>query len=225
MDIPILYRDEALLLCLKPAGPDAEHALPELLRKQTGLEELYCVHRLDRAVGGLTVYALTAAAAAALSRSIAAGGMEKDYLAVTEGESEDEAVLRDLLFRDAAKNKSYVVRRMRRGVREARLRYRTLARREGLNLLRVSLETGRSHQIRVQLASRQMPLVGDGRYGSRRRDCPLALWSEALRFPHPVTGEALSFRAGPPERWPWTVFGPDDYAAERKEREPCDTGK
>ena len=125
---------------------------------------------------------------------------------MVQGRSEDAAVLRDLLFRDAAKNKSYVVKRPRRGVREAELSYETLARTAELSLVRIRLKTGRTHQIRVQFASRGLPLAWDKKYGSSLRDCPLALWSEALRFFHPLTGEELRFSAPPPDAAPWTSF-------------------
>ncbi len=206
MEAEILYRDEAIVLCLKPAGVDSENeGMPALLRAQTGAEQIFCVHRLDRAVGGLMVYAGTKAAAASLSAQIAAGKMQKRYLAVCRGSAPAGGELRDLLYHDAAKNKSYVVKRMRRGVREAALRFETLERREGLSLLRVELLTGRSHQIRVQFASRALPLLGDRRYGGGG-DCPLALWSASLSFAHPQSGEALSFEAPPPKTEPWTRF-------------------
>ena len=203
----IVYEDSEILVCRKPAGVISEEGgLPELLKRESGAAEIYCVHRLDRETAGLMVYAKTKRAAAALSSTISAGKLHKEYLAVVQGETPEGGELRDLLYRDAKKNKSYVVKRMRRGVREAVLRYETLERREGLSLVRVELQTGRSHQIRVQFASRGFPLVGDGKYGSVFRDSPLALFASSLSFPHPVTGEALSFSAEPPAIRPWTDF-------------------
>ena len=203
----IVWEDRELVVCRKPAGVIAEEGgMPELLREQTGAETIYCVHRLDRETEGLMVYAKTRRAASSLSAAIEARKLEKTYLAVAQGEVPAGGDMRDLLFRDKAKNKSYVVKRMRKGVREAELRYETLQQREGFSLVRVALLTGRSHQIRVQFASRGFPLVGDGRYGSARRDLPLALFSSELRFAHPITGEALHFTAEPPEREPWTWF-------------------
>lgn len=203
----ILYQDRALVLCEKPAGLLSEEGgMPELLREALGTQEIYCVHRLDRETGGLMVYAKTKQAAAVLSRTIAEGGLQKEYLAVAEGETPESGTLRDLLYRDAAKNKSYVVKRMRRGVREAELRYERLAFRGGMSLLRVRLKTGRSHQIRVQFASRGFPLVGDKKYGSTVRDAGLALWSTKLSLPHPGSGETLCRELPPPESWPWTLF-------------------
>ena len=114
----ILYEDRSLILCEKPAGVLSEEGgMPELLRDALGTQEIYCVHRLDRETGGLMVYAKTKQAAAALSRTIADGGLQKEYLAVAEGETPVNGTLRDLLYRDAARNKSYVVDRMRKGVK------------------------------------------------------------------------------------------------------------
>ena len=214
----ILYEDRALVICEKPAGVLSEEGgMPGLLREALGCPEIYCVHRLDRETGGLMVYAKTKRAAAALSAAIAAGELEKEYLAVLQGQPEEHGTLRDLLYRDAAKNKSFVVKRMRKGVREAELRYRRLESREGFSLVRVKLLTGRSHQIRVQFASRGMPLVGDGKYGSAWRDRGLALWSTALSFPHPVTGERLSRTLPPPKDWPWSLFDIPAALAEQVE--------
>ena len=156
------------------------------------------------------VYARKQKAAAALSAQIAAGERDKRYLAVVQGQPEHDAQLVDLLYHDKARNKSYVVARPRRGVKEARLRYRLLARREELSLVDIHLETGRSHQIRVQFASRGMPLVGDGRYGSRYRDCDLALWCRSLALTQPTSGERLRFSLLPEDgRRPWTLFEMD----------------
>ncbi len=203
----IVFEDSCILVCQKPAGVISEEGgLPELLKQESGTPELFCVHRLDRETAELMVYAKTGAAAAALSAAIAAREMQKEYLAVAAGETPAQGEWRDLLYRDRQKNKSYVVKRMRRGVREAVLRFETCGRAEGLSLVRIALETGRSHQIRVQFASRGFPLVGDGRYGSAYRDAPLALFAAALSFPHPETGERLAFTAGPPPLWPWTCF-------------------
>ena len=214
MHIPILYEDERLLVCVKPAGLLSERGgLPELLEQQCG-GRVYPVHRLDRDVGGVMVYARSRETAAALSALIAARRMQKEYLAVVEGKPEAEsAELRDLLYHDAAKNKSYVVQRERKGVKRAALSYRLLESEETeqgrLSLLRIRLHTGRSHQIRVQFASRKLPLAGDARYGSRLRG-GIALWSHALRFPHPVSGETLSFTVPAPDAPPWTRFSQEN---------------
>lgn len=210
----ILLEERELLLCVKPQGVlsegEGEDAMPALLAKQLG-GTIYPVHRLDRETGGCMVYARTKAAAGRLSTLIAQHRMEKEYLAVVAGRpAEESGTLRDLLFRDAAKNRSYVVDRPRRGVREAELSYRVLETAETAqgvcSLLDIRLHTGRTHQIRVQFASRRLPLVGDRRYGSRENAPHMALWAYGLCFPHPLRRETVRVRSLPPAEWPWTLF-------------------
>lgn len=197
--IPILQEDKSLVVCLKPPGLLSQDgpggSLPEALRQQLH-SEIFPVHRLDREAGGVMVYAKTGRAAAALSRAIQEGSFQKEYLCVVSGcPAQPSGTYRDLLLHDRARNKSFVVRRMRGGVREAALDYRVLAARDDLSLVQVRLRTGRTHQIRVQFASRGTPLSGDGKYGGGSG--PLALWSAWLAFPHPVSGKPLSFSALP----------------------------
>lgn len=206
MDIEIVCQDREVLVCRKPAGllsqGEGEAALPTLLRRQAG-GEIYPVHRLDRGTAGLMVFARTGKAAAALSQAIAAGKLEKTYLALVSGGPEPPAgELRDLLFKDRS-GKVFPVSRPRKGVREARLTYETLARDPGTNtsLVRVTLGTGRTHQIRVQFASRGWPLWGDGKYGSRVKG-PLGLFCCRLVFPHPGDGREMAFDALP-QGAPW----------------------
>ena len=211
MPVSILAQDERLLVCVKPAGLLSERGgLPDLLEQQCG-GQVYPVHRLDQGVGGVMVYARSRETAAALSALIAAQRMEKEYLAVVEGIPEaPSGELQDLLYHDAARNKSYVVQRMRKGVKQAALSYRVLQSAETdqgtLSLLRILLHTGRSHQIRVQFASRKLPLVGDARYGSRLHGGGIALWAASLRITDPACGEERQFAAPPPEAWPWNLF-------------------
>ena len=207
MHVEILYQDEHLLFCVKPQGLVSEEGgMPNLLREKLG-GEIFCVHRLDKAAGGVMVYARSQKAAAALSRLVSDREMEKEYLAIVQGRPEEPAGdMRDLLYRDAKKNKSYVVKRERRGVKAAQLHYTLTAEKDGLSLVNIQLVTGRSHQIRVQFASRGLPLVGDAKYGSSYRDGDLALWERRLAFRHPFTGKALAFEASPPPVWPWTMF-------------------
>ena len=207
----LLYTDNRIVVCLKPAGvlsTDEPGGMPELLRRALGESETGCVrvvHRLDQPVGGVMVYAKTAQEAARLTQAMGQGQMQKTYLAVLTGcPAERAGTLEDLLFHDRAKNKTYVVRRPRGGVKQARLHYEILAKQDGLSLARIRLETGRTHQIRVQFASRGLPLLGDGKYGSRCGRCTCALWSYRLSFPD-GKGEA-AFEAQPPARFPWTVF-------------------
>ena len=202
----VLFQDPYIIVCIKPAGVPAEEAggagLPALLRAQAGGGTVYPVHRLDTAAAGLMAYAKTKEAAAALSRAITEGTFKKEYLAAVHGAPEPSAgEYTDLLFKDAKKNKTYVVSSPRKGVREARLAYETLCA-AGTpwgagSAVRVRLFTGRTHQIRVQFASRGNPLFGDGRYGAKDK-CPrLALFSCRLSFPHPATGETVTFTAEP----------------------------
>lgn len=209
----ILYVDAAVAVCVKPAGTlsegEGENAMPTLLRAALG-GEVYPVHRLDQPAGGVMVYARTGQAAARLSAAVQTEAFGKEYLAVLDAMPEArEDTLCDLLFFDRQKKKSYVVKRSRAGVRQARLSYRLLGSAEGKTLVRVKLDTGRTHQIRVQFASRGWPLAGDGKYGSRDNRSALALWSAELCFPHPVSGEMMRFSACPPECYPWTLFSSD----------------
>ena len=209
----ILAAERAFVVCCKTPGTECERELPArlaaLLDAET--ETIRYVHRLDRGVGGVMVYARTAKAAASLSEQIRSRSFEKQYLAVPGGIPEPpEGELRDLLLKDAARGMAYPVRRMRRGVKEAVLDYHMLASAQvggqTASLLLIRLQTGRFHQIRVQLASRGMPLLGDGKYGSREKGCTPALWSCAIGFAHPETGRRVRFAAEPPEVFPWSSF-------------------
>lgn len=206
--IEILEQTPQMVLCVKPVGVraqgEAEADLPALLKRQLGCE-IYPVHRLDQAVGGVMVFAKTAPAAAKLSQAIAGGTLQKEYLAVLERSPERaEGELSDLLFHDRTKNKTYVVSRQRKGVKEAKLAYRVLDVQNGLCLVRIRLYTGRTHQIRVQFASRGMPLVGDGKYGSRKNAAAPALWSYALTLP--MGGAIARIRALPEAAGVWAPF-------------------
>lgn len=208
--IEILYQDADIAVCVKPVGVPSqgtdENALPTRLCAQLG-GEVYPVHRLDQITGGVMLFARTKQAAARLSAQLQTDAFEKEYLAVLDGTWENDAgELQDLLFFDRRKGKSFPVARRRGGVKDASLSYQVLAREQGQTLVRVRLHTGRTHQIRVQFASRGFPLVGDGKYGSRNSRCTCALWACALRFCHPVTGETLRFSAQPPEDYPWRLF-------------------
>ncbi len=218
MTIPILYEDDAVVLCCKPVGvlsePCRGRGLPELLaetlRAQGKNDFVAGVHRLDKAVGGLMVFSRRKDLTGALTGQIRRHETQKEYFAVLRGVPETpEGVLEDLLFHDSRCNKTFVVDRMRKGVREAKLSYRTVARAEDggqtLTLVRVRLFTGRTHQIRVQFASRGLPLLGDIRYGSKAA-CSPALWSCRLCFRHPLTGKEVDLSCPPPDIYPWTLF-------------------
>ena len=206
--IEILEQTPQLVLCVKPVGVraqgEAEADLPALLKRQLGCE-IYPVHRLDQAVGGVMVFAKTERMAAKLSKAIQEGKLQKEYLAVlTKRPEEDSGELFDLLFHDRFKNKTYVVSKERKGVKKAALSYRVAAEADGLCLVHVRLHTGRTHQIRVQFASRGMPLVGDGKYGSRKNAAAPALWSYALTLP--MGGAIARIRALPEAAGVWAPF-------------------
>lgn len=207
MQTEILYCDKDIVLCIKPVGLDSEKDMPAQLAEQLKAQEVYPVHRLDMAVGGLMVYALNKKAASSLSEQVAQRQMKKEYLAITQGHPEEKSgILRDLLYRDKAKNKSYVVKKKRAGVKDAELEYQCLESCKARSLIRITLHTGRSHQIRVQFSSRSLPLVGDVKYGSTYKDCPISLWSHALSFKHPTSGKAMHFKQLPPAEHYWKEF-------------------
>ena len=175
----ILYSDKELVVCIKPVGLDSETELPKALKEQLG-GEIFPLHRLDKNVGGVMVYARTKAAAATLSKAIQNGEMVKEYVAKVHGTPPEAGMLTDLLFKDSRKNKVFVVKKARAGVKEAKLQYRHL----GEGLVHVRLFTGRSHQIRVQFSSRGFPLVGDHKYGSRADETVPMLFSCRVSFPY-----------------------------------------
>lgn len=211
-DIPIIFEDEDILVINKPVGilsedsPKGEKGILSPLQNENR-DNLYLLHRLDREVSGVMVFAKNKKSASALSTDIAKGKFYKSYLTVTDGVPEsDEGIYKDLLFKDSKKNRSFVVNRMRKGVREASLEYVVLKKTEKNALVSVLLHTGRTHQIRVQFASRKTPLTGDGRYGSKVRDCNIALFSHKISFNHPRTREAVEFIANPDFNiYPWNL--------------------
>ncbi len=211
----ILYADDKLVVCLKPRGvlsTDEPGGMPSLLRQTLGEEtSVYTVHRLDAAVGGVMVYARTRHAASDLGKAIQSGHFHKEYRAIVTGcPPEPRDTLRDLLGRDTRRRMTFVAPGPGPGVQEAELSYETLASRDGLTLLRIVLATGRTHQIRVQFASRGLPLWGDRKYGGTEGET-LALWSARIVFDHPRSGERLDFAAMPPSGAPWNTFGEEEY--------------
>lgn len=202
--IRILYEDGDVLCCIKPEGilsqaaPGGEATLLTKLEAQTG-ETVYPVHRLDRQTGGVMVFAKTKEAAASLSAQAADRTLEKPYCALVHGNVEPaEGKLEDWLFKDARTNKVFVVKRERKGVRKAKLHYAVEDFDGGISRVAVLLDTGRTHQIRVQFASRRHPLVGDRRYGAKDDSTRLCLWSRSVAFRHPVTGERMQFEEKEP---------------------------
>lgn len=213
-DIEVIFEDGDILVINKPAGalsedsPKGEKGIISLLLNENR-KEIFLLHRLDREVGGVMVFAKNKKSASALSTAVAKGDFRKVYLAVTDGIPEnDGGVYKDLLFKDSKKNRSFVVNRMRKGVREASLEYRVLGKTENKALVQVLLHTGRTHQIRVQFSSRKTPLTFDGRYGSKERGGSIALYSHGISFTHPRTAEAVVFTSDPDfEKYPWNLFG------------------
>lgn len=205
----LLYTDARIVVCLKPPGvvsTDEPGGMPTLLRQALGEGPDGCVrtvHRLDQPVGGVMVFARSRMADRLLSQQIQSHAFHKEYLAVLEGvPPQPQGVLEDLLRRDAQRRVTLVAAQPGPDVRPARLSYRVLAQWDGNSLVHITLQTGRTHQIRAQFASRALPLLGDRKYGAQS-DGPLGLWSCCLAFSHPQTGQPLRFFHAPPDSAPW----------------------
>ena len=208
----ILHKDDTFLVCLKPArvrSTDEPGGMPELCRNALGnpKADVRTVHRLDQVVSGLMVLARGAKAASEVSRQIREDEFHKEYLAVLHGTPEqDHGTLVDLLLRNKPERKTYVVTEPGKDVQEAILDYEVLAKAENFSMVRIILRTGRTHQIRCQFSSRNLPLVGDRKYSLNEDGCEIALWSSRLSFHHPVTGRLMNFEAPPPAEYPWNLF-------------------
>ncbi len=189
----ILYWDKHIAVCLKPVGLDSEIEVPAALKEQLG-GEVFPIHRLDKNVGGIMVYARTKPSAAALSKAVQEGSMVKEYVAMVHGTPPETGDWEDLLWKDSKRNKVFVVKRDRGGVKKARLEFKRLSAGEE-SLVRVRLHTGRSHQIRVQFSSRGFPLVGDHKYGARDASPSPMLFSCCISFPY--QGETKTFEKLP----------------------------
>ena len=204
----ILYQDDDIVVCVKPAralSTDEPGGLPDLLRAELGTEDFRTVHRLDRVVSGLMVVARNAKAASELSRQVREDDFGKEYLAIVHGAPQAECGrMRDLLGRDKARKMTFVAQEMAKGVQEAVLDYRVLSKQADMAKVHIRLRTGRTHQIRVQFASRGMPLVGERKYSELDDPCEIALWSYRLEFIHPKTGQKMDFTLEPPKEYPWT---------------------
>ena len=182
MLLEILYSDANIAVCIKPVGLDSEQEVPDALMQQLG-GQIFPIHRLDKNVGGVMVYARTKPAAASLSKAVQDGTMVKEYVAMVHGIPPEQGDWEDLLWKDSRKNKVFVVKRVRGGVKKARLEFTRLSQGE-TSLVRIRLHTGRSHQIRVQFASRGYPLVGDHKYGARDSSPAPMLFSCCVSFPY-----------------------------------------
>ena len=189
----IIYSDRALAVIVKPVGMDSEHVVPAAITEKLG-GEVFPIHRLDLNVGGVMVYARTKQAAAQLSKLVQDGLLVKEYRAMVHGVPPECGVLEDFLFKDSRKNKVFVVKKERKGVKKASLEYTRLTSSDP-SLVHIRLHTGRSHQIRVQFSTRGFPLVGDHKYGSRDEAKSPALFSCRLSFPW--QGQTKVFEAYP----------------------------
>ena len=224
----IIHQTAEYAVVCKAAGEDSEHDLPGLLAEQNGdrAADYYVVHRLDQAVAGLLVLARNRVTAAELSRQLTENRLRKTYLCVVPGvPAPASGEMQDLLYKDKMKKKMFPVKRKRAGVKEASLRYHVLETKlmnttvtsskqedtaavsaSQLTLIEVELQTGRFHQIRCQFAARKLPLVGDGKYGSRVRSPHLALFCRQLSFYDAKEKKECSFTAAPPAEFPWEIF-------------------
>lgn len=212
MNAAVLYRDASLIVCEKPVGiPSESPGLPELITSQT-CRNVWPVHRLDQGTGGAIVLAFSPEVNASMQRLFQHSKVKKEYLAVVSGSlSESSGTWKDYLWHDHKCNKSFVVSRQRKNVKEAVCAWRLIDTaaidHQLLSLVRISLHTGRTHQIRVQFGSRGYPLVGDRKYGSRIMSETIALWSAALVFPHPdQKSGTVSVTSVPPSVFPWNLF-------------------
>lgn len=199
----ILFEDDHIIVCEKPYGMlsqadvSGKESAVSCLEAHTG-GSIYPIHRLDKTTRGLMVFAKTSKAAATLSKQINGGEFVKEYNAVIHGIPESKGgTLEDLLFYDRRAGKSYVVKRERAGVKKAVLHYNVLSSEKygeiNVSEIHIRLETGRTHQIRVQFASRGFPLLGDRRYGADDRERDIALCACALSFKHPVSGKTMEY--------------------------------
>ncbi len=213
--INILYEDNHLLVVEKPINipvqsdksgdKDLQNILKKYLKEKynkKGNVYLGIVHRLDRPVSGIMVFAKTSKAASRLSKEIREKKFNKTYYAVVEGNIEKEGVLIDKLYKDKIKNISYI---SNKGL-DSKLAYKKLKYKNGLSLIKINLETGRSHQIRVQFSSRGYPLYGDQKYNKNAKKAPIALFAGNLSFTHPTTKETMNFSLPLPNRYPFNLF-------------------
>ena len=208
-DMKIIHQTAEYVVVCKAAGEDSEHDLPGLLAEQNGdrAADYYVVHRLDQAASGLLVLARNRRTAGELSRQLTENRLRKSYLCVVPGVPEPASgEMQDLLYKDKMNQKMFPVKRKRAGVKEASLTYRVLETQASLALVEVELQTGRFHQIRCQFAARKLPLVGDGKYGSRVRSPHLALFCRTLSFYDPKEKKERCFTAAPPAEFPWMAF-------------------
>lgn len=219
--LEILYKNKDFLVCVKPQGipsqsdttgdEDMTSFLRAQLTESGENSDIFVVHRLDRATGGLILYARNKSAAAEFSHLVAEkDGFEKHYTAIVSGKPENESGnMTDYLFKDSAHKKAFVVKSERKGAKLASLDYRVektvINDEKTFSLLKIKLNTGRYHQIRAQLSSRGMPIYADGKYGSREKAPNFALWASKLAFTY--KSKIFEFEKNPDfDKIPWNLF-------------------
>ncbi|MCC0683015.1 RluA family pseudouridine synthase [Clostridioides sp. ZZV15-6383] len=220
--IKVIYEDNHLLVVEKPVNilsqgdntndKDMVNLLKDYIKKKynkPGNVYIGLIHRLDRPVGGVMVFAKTSKAASRLSEQVRNKSFKKTYLAVVHGKIKSSSdTLRDFLYKNKKTNMVTVVKKNHTDAKEAELNYKVLDFKENLSLVQVNLKTGRSHQIRVQFSSRKHPLYGDQRYGKEINKVgqQISLWSNKIEIYHPTTKEKMEFTCHPPDKYPWNIF-------------------
>lgn len=197
------YEDNDIIVCEKPYGVSSQESDGEnminLLKSHTGCD-VFCVHRLDVQTTGLMVYAKNKNSAGNISAQITDGKFVKKYVCICHGVCEENGTMQDLLFHDRVKNKTFTVQTKRKGAKEASLEYKRLAtakiKEKDVSLVEILLHTGRTHQIRVQFASRGHVLFGDGKYGAKD-NAKISLHSCKIEFYHPKSNEKMCFESFP----------------------------
>ena len=218
--VKVLYEDNHIIVAIKPAGvlsqsdgssvPDMLTILKAYIKEEyskPGEVYLGLVHRLDRPVSGVMVFARTSKAASRLSEQIRMRKVEKIYRCVVKGILEGEGRLENFISKDEDKNIVTVIDKEKPGYKASYLDYRAMASKDGLTMVEVKLGTGRSHQIRAQMAHTGYPLIGDQKYGDKDKRCKdIALEAYKLSFEHPVKREFITFEAPIPSGYPWSLF-------------------
>ena len=219
--VNVIYEDNHLLVVEKPVnvlsqGDDTNDRdmltiLKEYIKEKynkPGNVYLGLVHRLDRPVGGVMVFAKTSKAASRLSEQIRSKTFKKTYFAIIHGTMNKKGTLKDYLYKDSKTNTVKVVKKGYTNSKDAELEYEILSSRDNLSLVKIDLKTGRPHQIRVQFASRGNPLYGDQKYGKNVNKVgqQIALWSNSIEIIHPISKDKLIFKLNPPDEYPWNLF-------------------
>ena len=222
MNIPILYEDNHLIIVEKPVNmpvqADQSQDLDLLTYIKADIKERYnkpgnvyvgLIHRLDRPVGGAIVFAKTSKAASRMADLLRKQEINRTYLAVVRGKViRRQGRLTDFVWKDRQKNEVYVVHKHKEGAKKAVLDYTLIESKQDVSLVKVQLQTGRSHQIRVQMKQLGHPLYGDQKYGQHvnKRGQQIALWSHTISFIHPVKREEIQVICSPPKVNPWNIW-------------------